>query len=256
MFFEPHCKQVNYVYSLDRYLEGSYHGSRLSENQDSGPSNASEAPTKELVAEVTMLTGKKSIPHDTPELDPPSTAKKKKTSEMEDEVALQLTASIKGAITRCVESGSLPKDLDFPQVRVQKVTEKTRGKLKGVDGQLDYTSSVAFVIAAAEKRKQKKASTELGVESGSEVNRLQPLSSQQEFSPSLVAEILVSHLREIDASSGYIPQACNGHLNFLTVGCRVESNSPSSGKDAPVLPRTTEGNSGDPFCRIVCCTFC
>jgi hypothetical protein len=46
-------------YYLDRYLEGSYHGNRLSENRDSGPGNGSEAPDKELVGEVTMSTGKK-----------------------------------------------------------------------------------------------------------------------------------------------------------------------------------------------------
>jgi hypothetical protein len=239
-------------YYLDRYLEGSYHGNRLSENRDSGPGNGSEAPDKELVGEVTMSTGKKSIPHDTPELDPPGTAKKKRTAEVEAEAAVQLTASVKDAVTRCVETGSLPSDLDLPQVRVAKVTEKTRGKLKWVEGQLEYTSSVAFAIAAAVKRKQKKASTELEVELGSEVIRLEPLSSQQEFSPSLVAEILVSRLRETDdASSGYSPQACNGHLNFLTVGCRVESNSPSSGKETPVLSPTAEGNSGDdPFAGL------
>lgn len=240
-------EQARVMRRMQRYLEGSYHGNRLSENRDSGPGNGSEAPDKELVEEVTMPTGKKSIPHDTPELDPPGTAKKKKTAEVEAEAAVQLTASVKDAVTRCVETGSLPSDLDLPQVRVAKVTEKTRGKLKGVEGQLEYTSSVGFAIAAAVKRKQKKASTELEVELGSEVIRLEPLSSQQEFSPSLVAEILVSQLRETDdASSGYSPQACNGHLNFLTVGCRVESNSPSSGKETPVLSPTAEGNSGAP----------
>lgn len=238
------------MYLLNRYLEGSYHGTRLSENQDSGPSNASEAP-KELVGEMTMPTEKKSISRDTPELDPPGTAKKKKISEAEAEAAVQLSASIKDAITRCIESGSLPEDLDLPQVRVQKVPEKTRGKLKGIEGQLDYTSSVAFAIAAGEKRKKRKASTELEVESESEVNKFQPLSSQPELTPSLVAEILVSQLRETDAFTGYFPQACNGHLNFLTVGCRVESNSPSSGMDAAVLSPTTEGNSGDPYAGFV-----
>ncbi|KAG0620172.1 hypothetical protein M758_4G195300 [Ceratodon purpureus] len=239
-------EQARVMRRMHRYLEGSYHGNRLSDNQDSGPSSSPDTPSKELVGEGTMSTGKKSIPHDTPELDPPGTAKKKKTSEVEAEAAVQLTASIKGAITRCIEAGSLPKDLDLPQVRVQKVTDKTRGKLKGIEGQLDYTSSVAFAIAAAQKKKIRKASMELEVGAGSEVNGLQPLSSQMEFSSSLVAEILVSQLRETDASSGYIPQACNGHLNFLTVGCRVESNSPSSGKDTSVLSPTTDGNSGAP----------
>lgn len=222
-------------------MEGSYHGTRLSDNNGPGSSHASEA--KDLVGAL-----KKSMPHDTPELDPPCSAKKKKTSEVEDEAAVQLSASIHGAITRCVESGSLPQDLEFPQISVRKVTETTRGKLKGIEGQLDYTSNIAFAIAAAVKRKRRKTSSEMEVESphfgnGNEVNRPQPLSSQQELSPSLVAEILVSQLRDI---SGYIPQACKGHLNFLTVGCRVEGNSPSSERGSPDLSPTTEGKSGYP----------
>lgn len=205
---------------------------------------------------MTTPRGEKSIPHNAPELGPPCSVKKKKTSEVEDEAAVQLSASIKSAITRCVESGSLPQDLDFPQVSVRKVTENTRGKLKGIEGQLDYTSSTAFAIAAAVKRKRSKASTEMEVESGIEVNRLQLLSSQQEFSASLVAEIVVSQLRDTNAISGYIPQACKGHLNFLAVGCRVEGNSPSSGKGSPVLSLTTEGKSGYPYAGFDSCSLC
>jgi len=196
-----------------------------------------------LVGAVTAPRGKKSTPT---ELGPPCSAKKKKTSGVEDDAAVQLSASIKGAITKCVDSGSLPQDLEFPQISIRKVTENARSKLKGIEGQLDYTSSIAFAIAAAVTRQRRKASTEMEVESGSEVNRLEPLSSQQEFSPSLVAEILVSQLRDSNTISGYVPQACKGHLNFLTFGCRVEGNSPSSGKGSSDLSLTAEGKSGYP----------
>jgi arginine-tRNA-protein transferase len=235
---------------VDRYLEGSYHGSRLNENSCAGPSNASEAHNKEPDGEVTTLTRKKSIAHDAPEFDSP-TVKKKKTSEAEAEAAVQLTASIEVSVTRCVETGSLPRGLDLPQITVQKVTQKTRDKVKVIEGQLDYTSSIAFAIAAAIKRSN--STTEVVEEPGNEVKRLQHLSSKQELSSSLVAEILVSQLRETDSLRGYIPQACKGHLNFLTVGCRVESDSPSSGKVALVTSPITEGDlsAGYGFCIVL-----
>jgi arginine-tRNA-protein transferase len=225
---------------VDRYLEGSYHGSRLNENSCAGPSNASEAHNKEPDGEVTTLTRKKSIAHDAPEFDSP-TVKKKKTSEAEAEAAVQLTASIEVSVTRCVETGSLPRGLDLPQITVLKV----------IEGQLDYTSSIAFAIAAAIKRSN--STTEVVEEPGNEVKRLQHLSSKQELSSSLVAEILVSQLRETDSLRGYIPQACKGHLNFLTVGCRVESDSPSSGKVALVTSPITEGDlsAGYGFCIVL-----
>lgn len=236
--------QARVMRRMQRYLEGSYHGTRPSEYSDVGQSNAAEAHCKELGEEMVTAAKKKSIAHDTPDLNPPTTAKKKKTLVVEDEIQVQLSASIQDAVNRCVEFGSLPQDLDLPQVVVRKVTHKTRGKLKEIEGQLDYTSSVAFAIAAGVKRKSNMVNTEVEVESGGQVNRWQPFSSTQEFSPSLVAEILVSQLGKTGDLSGYIPQACKGHLNFLLLGCEAQSNSLSSGMDASVTPSYNQGCPG------------
>jgi hypothetical protein len=194
-----------------------------------------------------MRTRKKSIAHDAPELDSPSTVKQKKTSEVEAEAVPQLTTSIEVAVTRCVKTGSLPRGLDLPQITVQKVTQKTHDKVKAIEGQLDYTSNIAFVIAVAIKRRLNNSTAEVEEELGHEVTRLQHLSSKQELSSSLVAKILVSQLRETDGLCGYIPQACKGHLNFLTVGYRVESNSPSL-VTSPVI----EGNLFANICFLYC----
>ncbi|KAG0631858.1 hypothetical protein M758_1G284500 [Ceratodon purpureus] len=233
--------QARVMRRMQRYLEGSCHGSRLHENSHAGSSNATETHNKELDGEAIILTRKKGIAHDAPEFDSPSTAKKKKTSEAEAEVEVQLTASIKDAITKCVETGSFPRGLALPQITVRKMSQKIRDKLKPIEGQFEYTSSIAFAIAAAIKRRPIKPTTEAEEEPGSDVNRLQHLSSKQEISSSLVAEILVSQLREIDGLSGYILQACKGHLNFLTIGCRAVSNSPSSGNGGFIMSPITEG---------------
>lgn len=227
---------------VDRYLEGSYDGTRGSDkNGSSSTSNGSEAPTK-------PPRGKKSLSQDGLELGPPR--KKKQASEMEvDESAQRLSAAIKAAVSGCIDSKLLPEDLELPQVSVRKVTENTRGKLKAtIEGRLEYTSSIAFAIAAAMNRKRKKSKGL--VEVVDEVNR--PF---QECSPCVVAELLVSQLRD-DTASGHIPHACKGHLNFLTVGCRLEGldhSPPSSGRDPLLVSSlsTTEGNYFFDDCIIV-----
>ena len=56
-----------------------------------------------------------------------------------------------------------------------------------------------------------------------------------------VAEILVSELQETDVQ-GLIPEALNGHLNFLTVACTAEDNVSLV---TPPVPVASERNSGD-----------
>lgn len=225
-----------------RYLEGSYPGPQVvDEVNKSGPGATSEASDEVVCGE--KMPDKQVPANGSPKFSSnlQSTAKRKKPSASEDEAVVQLKVKICAAIVKLVTSGVLPHGFDIPQVMVRKLTEKSRGKLKSLGGQLEYTCSVAFAVAAAVKRLQSKANVEPNIESDSEVNRLQPFSSKQDFSPVHVAEILVSELQETDVQ-GLIPEAHNGHLNFLTVACTAEDNVSLV---TPPVPVASNHNSGD-----------
>lgn len=166
---------------------------------------------------------------------PCCTLMESKTTAVEAVAVRELTASIKCAIANCIDSGSLPQGLDIPKVVVHKVTDKARRKLKDIEGKLEYTTSVAFSITAAAKRKQSPAWMGVNIDSDSEVNGLKAHSTREDVSPDLVAKSLVSKLQESGSICGLTAQACKGHLNFLTVECTALSIPPGSGT-SPTVP--------------------
>ena len=88
-------------------------------------------------------------------------------------------------------------------------------KLKGISRDLEYTSSISFQIAAILKRKLVQENINSACDFSLDAKGHKDRS--QEVSPIVIAEKLASKLETFDGLSGFLVQACNGHLNFMSL---------------------------------------
>ncbi|KAH9534067.1 hypothetical protein CY35_18G087300 [Sphagnum magellanicum] len=225
--FSPSKDQARVLHRMQRYLDGTYQGPQtVGRLQKDGCKSTSER-SGEVTSDGSPATplGKN---HSSNVVPRPANMKqnsvKKRQSDVLDEAGQKLSLAIQCSIAGCVELGLLPPDFNQQEVTVRKFTDKARGKLKDLDGHVEYTSNVAFVIAAAMKHKQSHI-VQVDQEASSVDNNTSL--STEEWSPECVAEILVSRLQHGNLQ-GLIPQACKGHLNFLLSEgkVRIDTSSP------------------------------
>ena len=88
-------------------------------------------------------------------------------------------------------------------------------KFKGISRDLEYTSSISFQIAAMLKRKLVQENINSACDFSLDAKGHKDRS--QEVSPIVIAEKLASKLETSDGLSGFLVQACNGHLNFMSL---------------------------------------
>jgi hypothetical protein len=216
-----------------RYLDGTYEGPvTVGEIQKDDQKLTSQRPGKVTSNPATPSDKDQSV-NEKLLSNGRQNSGKKRQADVLDESGRKLSLAIQCSIAGCVELGVLSPDVNQQDVTVRKFAEKAHGKLKDLDGQVEYTSNVAFAIAAAMKRKRNgtvQIDQRLGIDNETGL-------SKEELLPEHIAEILASRLQHSDLC-GLIVQACKGHLNFLMSDSKVGSDTSS--------PMEVSTSQGDP----------
>ncbi|BBN18062.1 arginyl-tRNA---protein transferase [Marchantia polymorpha subsp. ruderalis] len=133
----------------------------------------------------------------------------------EEKLIESVKFAIKTSITKCVEKGVLPQSLEVPEVVVKPISQKVKDKLK-VESRADFTSNVAFPLAATVKRLKK-----IEIQDAGKSNLQQ--GSILVLTPQEIAENLVIVLSELFLPGVAIVTASNGYLNFLLSDVKMSS---------------------------------
>lgn len=126
-----------------------------------------------------------------------------------------LSCKIDSTVRACIERGEFPS-VQLPKVTVKKVTPQAKKKLTEISGDLLYTSSISFQIAATFRRSQ----SEENDTSQSEVSRN---GQSLVHSPKGIADKLACLLDCQGELFGLSIKACNGHLNFYASTSEIAS---------------------------------
>lgn len=122
-----------------------------------------------------------------------------------------LSDQIDKALELCVECGELPANIQLPKASVKKVTPAKRKLQAENSEELMFSCNVSFQIVATIRRIKKDAGHVKSVEHGFGGNK-----DLSDLSPQKIAEILVSHSKQLAESHGLSVRACNGHINFYS----------------------------------------
>ncbi|KZV23817.1 arginyl-tRNA--protein transferase 1 [Dorcoceras hygrometricum] len=163
-----------------------------------------------------------------------------------------LSNEIDRAVELCIESGELSSDFHFPKASVKRVSPSKRKLQADILEDLIFSCNIAFQIAATLRRTRKDVVVVKSSEHGLGVNR-----DSSELSPKTIAEILVSHLKQLTESFGLSVRACNGHINFYSATGQVcfdeEIGSGSKLKTPYTADKGSNGHSkkscGAPQCQ-------
>lgn len=222
--FVPTKEQKRVQRRIQRYLDGTYDGSRTVGNiqkEDNINSIRSSSSMENMFATIeTSASGKASY-----------NTGNSKTVEV-DGTAKIISSKIDDAVKVCVEIGKSPADINFPQAAVKKVTADMKKKLQGVCRDLEYTSSISFQIAAIVKRKLVIEKTKSACDILLEVEGDKETSL--DVSPIVIAEKLASKLEMYEGLFGLHVKACNGHLNFMSLNGPENSVQNFHGEAFPV----------------------
>eukprot|EP01018_Ginkgo_biloba_P034162 Gb_29273 [translate_table: standard] len=210
--FVPSKEQTRVYRRMQRFLDGTYDRQRTvtdKEKEDNLKSGRSCSST----TIVSPNEGRPGTSSPTKEL----SALGNTNSYEIDEVARYISRNIDEVVKVCGESGEsgeLTAGIKFPQACVKKVTLQMKKKLKGLPGDIEYTSNIAFQIAAILKRMQvpgkTKSAPDVSLDGKARDDR------SQEASPLVIAERLASKLETFEELSSFLVQACDGHLNFIS----------------------------------------
>ncbi|XP_075500053.1 LOW QUALITY PROTEIN: arginyl-tRNA--protein transferase 1-like [Primulina tabacum] len=127
-----------------------------------------------------------------------------------------LSNEIDHAIKLCMESGELSSDFQLPKAAVKRVAPAKKKLQADMLEDLIFSCNISFQIAAILRRTRKDFEVVKSSEHGLGVNR-----DSSELSPKTIAEILVSHLKQLAKSFGLSARACNGHINFYSTTGKV-----------------------------------
>eukprot|EP00253_Pinus_taeda_P000475 PITA_00475 len=205
--FVPTKEQKRVQRRIQRYIDGTNHGLRTveyrqKENNIKCRKSSSSIPSIFETAEMPQVSASSKVSANTVN---------SKTPEV-DSTAKSISSKIDVALKACVESGELPADTKFPLTTVKRLTAGMKKKLKGVARDVEYTSSISFQIAASLRRELVPENINNAFDVSLDVKGHKEKSEQ--LSPMVIAEKLASKL-ETSGLSGFLVQACNGHLNFL-----------------------------------------
>lgn len=122
-----------------------------------------------------------------------------------------LSDQIDKTVELCVESGELPANIQLPKASVKQVTPAKRKLQAENSEELMFSCNISFQIVATIRRLKKEAEHVKLVEHGLGGNK-----DVSDLSPQKIADILVSHLKQLGQSHGLSVRACNGHINFYS----------------------------------------
>ncbi|XP_073293113.1 arginyl-tRNA--protein transferase 1-like isoform X2 [Primulina huaijiensis] len=125
-----------------------------------------------------------------------------------------LSNEIDHAIKLCMESGELSSNFQLPKAAVKRVAPAKKKLQAGMLEDLIFSCNISFQIAAILRRTRKDFEVVKSSEHGLG-------GDSSELSPKTIAEILVSHLKQLAKSFGLSVRACNGHINFYSTTGKV-----------------------------------
>ncbi|XP_075671036.1 arginyl-tRNA--protein transferase 2-like isoform X1 [Castanea sativa] len=155
-----------------------------------------------------------------------------------EQILHYLSEQIDNVVQTYVKSGVFPLDIQLPKASVKKVLQAKRKLLVEESEDLQYTSNIAFQIAATIRRGQSRDNDQLRLSRHS--------AEQNELSPKAIAEKLASSLTQLAETSGLLIKACNGHINFYS--SNKQSSSDGSVQVKTVLEEAAAGCSSKKCC--------
>ncbi|XP_068638452.1 arginyl-tRNA--protein transferase 2-like isoform X2 [Aristolochia californica] len=170
-----------------------------------------------------------------------------KEEDNNDQCIHSLSNKIDSAISESIAGGELPPGIFLTKAVVKKVTQQAKKKISKISGDLLYTSSASFQIAAATRRhlssNKQDGHFELLENSATQCDQF------LELSPTVIAEKLASLLEQLVDYPGVSVKACNGHLNFyssyhsnasaeMPTTLDVSNQSPNTSRDIAKRPNT------------------
>lgn len=142
---------------------------------------------------------------------------KDKEADRAEQFLCNLSDQINSAVSKCVDSGELPSNIQFPKAVMKMVSQSKRKLLAEGSEELLCTCNIPFLIAAALRRAksaEKKADHVITRENADDIT----------ISPNSVAETLVNSLNQLVETSGLSVRACNGHINVYSTSLEVSLN--------------------------------
>lgn len=212
-------KTHNSCMFMYRYLDGQFDAKKSDHVKDK--LNSSNVLGSLVRNKSSNEKGEKSVVQE-------SSAKNSKDQSKLEECIHYLSNKIDSSVRACITRGEFPPSVQLPKATVKKVTPQAKKKLTEISGDLLYTSSISFQIAAIFRRSQ------------SEENDLSPAEVSRngqffELTPKGIAEKLACLLDQQGELSGLSIKAYNGHLNFYL------STTETASGEAPV----TVNSSGE-----------
>ncbi|XXG39593.1 hypothetical protein AAC387_Pa01g0519 [Persea americana] len=217
--FVPSKEQARVYKRMQRYLDGQFDAKKSDHVKDK--LNSSNVLGSLVRNKSSNEKGEKSVVQE-------SSAKNSKDQSKLEECIHYLSNKIDSSVRACITRGEFPPSVQLPKATVKKVTPQAKKKLTEISGDLLYTSSISFQIAAIFRRSQ------------SEENDLSPAEVSRngqffELTPKGIAEKLACLLDQQGELSGLSIKAYNGHLNFYL------STTETASGEAPV----TVNSSGE-----------
>lgn len=129
-----------------------------------------------------------------------------------------LSDQIDNVVHMFTENGEFPSGIQLPKASVRMVSQGKKKVLADGSGDLLYSSSIAFQVAASINRAQS---------INKDDNDSKPsIDSEKEnvSSPKIIAEKLVAYLDSTGNISGLSIRASNGHVNFYASSKQVSQN--------------------------------
>ncbi|KAK3407885.1 hypothetical protein EUGRSUZ_J00226 [Eucalyptus grandis] len=162
-----------------------------------------------------------------------------------------LSDAIDKAVQACIERETFSANLQLPKASVKGVSPTKKKKLvKGLEN-LSYTSNIAFQLAATLRRAQSGKKDEKGSEfSGISAEDQLP----SELTPRRIGEKLARSLSQMDETSGFLVQACNGHLNFYSIA--EHASADKTGEEKSLSKESSTRNGNKRRCMVRCCKCC
>ncbi|KAK3407888.1 hypothetical protein EUGRSUZ_J00228 [Eucalyptus grandis] len=162
-----------------------------------------------------------------------------------------LSDAIDKAVQACIESETFSANLQLPKASVKGVSPTKKKKLvKGLEN-LSYTSNIAFQLAATLRRARSEKKDEKGSEfSGISAEDQLP----SELTPRRIGEKLARSLSQTDETSGFLVQACNGHLNFYSIA--EHASADKTGEEKSLSKESSTRNGNKRRCMVRCCNCC
>ncbi|XP_072997649.1 arginyl-tRNA--protein transferase 2 [Typha latifolia] len=224
--FIPSKEQSRIYNRMQRFLDGTFDINKKFKEEMNCSKGSSSQVINASFPEVSALSGKI------------TTLDARQKLFREDEFICYISDRIDSAIKACFKDGEFPSIPQLPKALVKRVTSQMQKKLSQTEDLL-YTSSICFQIAATIRNSCPTESSTVNFSSHENQS-----GESSDTSPKGIAEKLVQSMEQSGEFPGFLVKACNGHLNFYSVGLTsTKIPTKASKDDADCSKRSCSSNS-------------